>query len=48
MREVKIDICTDPENCDRLHNEEESGSGEVHHYGCECQWCMHVYWTLKH
>jgi len=45
---MEIDICEDPENCEKLHNEEEPGSDEIHHTGCSCSWCMHVYWTLKH
>ena len=39
--------CPDPENCTELHNEAEPGTNEEHHYGCECEWCLHVYWSLK-
>ena len=42
-------ICPDPENCMEMHNEEEPGGEDgAHHYGCECGWCMYIYWTLKH
>lgn len=40
-------ICPDPENCTALHNEEEPGTNEEHHYGCACSWCMYVMWSLK-
>jgi hypothetical protein len=39
-------ICPDPETCTNLHNEEDR-NGDCHEYGCECNWCMYVYWTLK-
>ncbi len=38
--------CPDPETCTEWHNED-IGQGE-HHYQCECERCMYVYWTLKH
>lgn len=47
-KEPKVLRCEDPENCEELHNEEEPGTNESHHYGCECSWCMQVYWYLKH
>jgi hypothetical protein len=40
--------CPDPENCTELHNEADPSTGEEHHYGCECDWCVYVYWSLKH
>jgi hypothetical protein len=44
---LKIDICKDPENCDKEHMEENS-NGEIHHYGCDCSECLEQYWLLKH
>lgn len=38
--------CLDPENCELSHNEENPDG--LHHYGCECDWCMEFYWNLKH
>lgn len=40
-------VCPDPENCTELHNEEDPQTNEEHHYGCECSWCIYVYWSLK-
>ncbi len=40
-------VCKDPENCEEFHNEEEPGTNESHHYGCECSWCIQCYWSLK-
>lgn len=37
--------CPNPETCNELHNED-IGQGE-HHYGCECERCVYIYWTLK-
>ena len=40
-------VCPDPENCTEMHNEADPTTGEEHHYGCECGWCIYVMWTLK-
>ena len=32
--------CPDPETCTELHNEADPLTGEEHHYGCECGWCV--------
>ena len=40
------DVCLDPDTCTKDHNEETS-TGEIHHYGCECGECMYQYWLLK-
>lgn len=40
-------VCEDPEHCTKAHNEDDPATGEQHHYGCECGWCMYTYWSLK-
>lgn len=46
-----IDICQDPENCTKDHNDGAYlawAGKELHHCGCECSDCMQFYWSLKH
>ena len=40
-------VCSQPETCTSLHNEADPNTNESHHYGCECPWCMYVYWSCK-
>lgn len=40
-------LCPDPETCAEQHNEANPNTNEEHHYGCECAWCIQVYWSLK-
>lgn len=40
-------VCPDPKNCTEIHNDADPNTGEEHHYGCECGWCMYIYWSLK-
>ena len=40
-------ICQNPDTCNELHNEE-APDGELHHYECECSWCLMYHWSLNH
>lgn len=41
-------LCTDPEHCDKEHNEiDVYAEDESHHYGCDCWACIEFYRSLK-
>ena len=44
---IEADVCHNPKTCTKHHNRADPETNEVHHYGCECGWCVYVYWSMK-